>query len=247
MLSNNFFSDQHYQNRSQKGRSLIEIIAILIILAILLIAALIGFRALLDYLKKKETSQQILTIATRYKTDRLGKIRKDPTGKIRLKEFFPEGSPCQTNLSTCVKTPDGGQIELYSYEDTTSFVILASNVSVISCEEAILAGGFTKVKSLTESEKNTALNHGNLGFITSDIVFNSRTEEFADLEYFKNNPDKLQIFCTHGVAFIYTDYASGVDCKHFYDGKCHNCPRDEIEDRLGQCCDALKECGLCPP
>ncbi len=233
------------KNKAESGHSLIEIISVLIIMAILFIAALVGFKTLLDYLRKKETAAQISTIAFRYKTDRLGKKRKDATNKISLKEVYPEGSPCHANDFTCLKTPDGGQIQLYSYQGNTNFIIIAAGVSPISCEEAIMAGGYTKVKGLTQAEKNAAI-AGNLDFLKSDTIFNDRAD-VHDLAYFKERTTELLQFCQHGASFIYAMGDGHQSCPNFYEGQCHNCPKNQVEDRLGNCCEEIKECGLCPP
>lgn len=239
-----FLNDNSFKNKSEKGRSLIEIIAILVIMAILLIAALIGFKTLLDYLKKKETSSQISTIGMRYKTDRLGKIRKS-TGKVSLKEVYPEGTPCSVNDSTCIKTPDGGQVEVYSYEDTTSFVVVARNVQFLSCEEAILAGGYTKARFFGNDESpNQFLNAGTI-LTDADKIYSETQNEYFDASYFRQHPEKLKEKCQSSFALIYTNHRG--NCENYYDGKCHDCPEDKPEkDSNGNCCEVGGiVCGVC--
>jgi len=230
MFFNN--SSKPYSKEQEKGRSLIEIIAVLVVIAILLIGALVGFRLILDMFKKRETASAISTIALRYKSSRLGRARDVTKGSeqtVSIKDFFPEGD-CNAEYCT---TPDRGQVSLHASGDTTSFVVVAKDIDFISCQEAMLQSSYDLV---TDADLSDAFNEG---------VINSDGEvKFFTPDDFKKDPVALKKFCkgnTH--SFLYNGKEKG-DCKHFYSGKCYRCPKGEQEDKNGNCC-AHPECGVC--
>ncbi len=235
------------QNRYyEAGRSMMEIIAVMAIMGVLLIGALIGFRFLLDYLKTKESAKQISTIGLRYKSERLGGTTKD-SGMVSLKRVFPEGNKCANspNDNTCSQLPDGGELRLYSYQDTNSFVVVTKNIKPTTCEEAILQGAFAQV---TTADQNF------YDFLGEGRVFTKeedQTQKYFTADELRTNPEKLKDFCSYNIhLFIYGGNDSGKDLQtddcYFYDGKCHNCPQGEIEDKNGNCCiETNLSCSLC--
>lgn len=248
------------QQKTESGRSLIEIIAILVILAILLIAALVGFKALLDYLRQKQTAEEIGVVGMRYKVDRLGK--KTRGGNVSLKEVYPEGNNCN-NDSTCIKTPDGGEIRLFSYEDTSTFVVIAQQITPQSCAEAVLQEGYTRVKRLTSTNPTgESFFEGTQesGFKKEE---NFNIDGYLSVEDFKKNPERTIDFCCGGenyenttcsFGFIYSNSVSGDECRYFINGKCSYCPDGKVKAPRGAtpnswddgCCDENDvSCGLC--
>ncbi len=249
------------KQHSEHGRSLIEIIAVLIIMAILLISALIGFKILLDYLKKKQTAEQIGTIGMRYKLDRMGK--KSKGGAVSHKQWYPEGKPCNLDVPNCVTTPDGGQIRLYSYENTDTFVVVASQISPQSCAEAVLQESYTRVRRLQREE----IPDGD-DFLSNELGNIRRTDgqwtnnSYLSVQDFRDHPERIMDFCCLqengkkcSFGFI---YASGTDdeenCRYFCtDGKCHYCACDKAKDAENKCCEPKyldktqypDNCGLC--
>lgn len=242
---------------NEKGRSLIEVIAVLAIVGILLISALVGLKLLFDYLKYKETAKQITTIGVRYKSSRLQVKDSGQAGRIKITEVYPEAKKCAVD-STCAQTADGGQVKLYKYADSTSFIVLSSNINPISCQEVAYAGGFSLAIPAKQLENdNTVLNFPNT--VTPENINpmdGNDVKLITDLDenvyaftpdYLKKNPSAIKKLCDTGnQLFVYGAGKVSEDCAYFYGGKCHNCPENKTEDRIGQCCDSTDiNCGLC--
>ena len=125
----------------QAGRSMIELIAVMAVMGILLIAGLVGFKLLLDYLKQKETVEQITTIGMRYKASRLN-AKVPHKGYVPMNQVYPEGNECENNDKECIVTPEGSTVKLYSMGESKNFVVLVSNLKSTSCQELAVMGGY---------------------------------------------------------------------------------------------------------
>lgn len=262
-----------FNKNSESGRSLIEIIAILIILAILLLAALLGFKTLLDYLKTRQTNDEVATIATRVKAK---KLQGRKAGKSHeIKHFYPEGSPCSPPAANCVSTPDGGNLKLVS-EDTSSFAIVVSDIQCVSCRAIIEMGAFdmyapediksfdatgytqddtevcTPAKIKDATEKGETDNACHIDKICANACQTDET-------YKNNHPEE----CARDSACLVDTFSLiyGNDCKdakYLVNGQCSHCKKNKIKAVNGKndvdpdgCCasnnvDKCGYCGGCP-
>ena len=251
----------------QKGRSMLEVIAVIAVMGILLIAGMIGFKILLDYLKHKETVEQIATIGMRYKAERL-KGTSVETKYVPSKQFYPEGNNCENGTKTdCVTTPEGGNVHLFSIADSRNFVVFTNFNNARTCEEVALMGGYEYAFGLKEKlPEGNAIQKGHDEFFlnkdqgrdpeqtfthyptkeqNASQIINSAGESFSfSADYLKKNPNALKVFCDTNIplGFVYT----AGDCKYMCGGVCQSCPCNQVEDNEGTCCidDDIK-CGTC--
>ncbi len=239
-------SDISY-SKKESGRSLLELITVLIIIAILLLAALLGFRTLLNYLKYRGTVDEVSVVATRY---RLKKLQTRKTeGKVRIHDFYPEGKDCEPASKYCVATPDDGKLEVISADETSSFAVVANQLKCVSCLGIIELGNFGMVHI------------GELSDLDGTIELKStytpkKAKEVMDKICHKNRTNEP---CTGDdivgpLTFIYGDECNDADAKYFINGKCTPCDSlDKIKAPKGKkspdsdgCC--LKDdvrCGFC--
>lgn len=250
----------------QKGRSMLEVIAILAVMGILLIAGMVGFKILLDYLKQKETIEQITTIGMRYKADRL-KGTSVETKYVPSKQFYPEGNNCDDGTKKdCVTTPEGGNVHLFSIADSKNFVVFTTFNNARTCEEVALMGGYEYAFGLETLPEGNAINkNGEEFFLNNDQgrdpeqtfthhptkeqnasqIINSAGESFSfSADYLKKNPNALKVFCDTNIplGFVYT----AGDCKFMCGGVCQSCPCNQVEDNEGTCCKETDiKCGTC--
>ncbi len=250
----------------QKGRSMIEVIAIMAIMGILLIAGLVGFKLLLDYLKQKETIEQVSTIAMRHKASRLN-AKNQTKGYVPMKQVYPEGNNCTNGTDkNCVITPEGNEVRLANIDEATNFMVLVSELQQTTCEELAMMGGYEfalRTKKLEENEDintkiNTALKqldkiiqgdsdrNADSFVFSNEGIFGASGETIAlTPEYLKKNPTVLKKFCDPDLpllGFVYT----GGDCEYLCNGDCQDCPCGEVLDGHGNCCKKEEiECGIC--
>jgi len=223
----------------ESGRSIIEIIAVLVVIAILLIGSLFGFKILRDYLNCKKTSDQIATLATRYKLHKLSAKKK--SGQVRLTDFFPEG---QYNDPGILITPDNGKAELYTDESSDSFVILASDLECTSCYEIVKMKAYDAIVPTTKSELATF--KSNRDTLTLDKIYSPN-----------DAPQKIEEICncsdSQPLVLIYGGNC-GESSRYFFDGKCSVCPKGYTQslpgtsaDYINGCClnGLIGECGTC--
>lgn len=104
------------QRRSQKGRTLLEMLAVLAIIAILSICGLLGYSFLVHRWKKLESVKAVETLALRQKTTPV--ISDD---YVKIKTLYPEAERSAIDI---MKLPDSAEskVQLKSFA-RNSFVV----------------------------------------------------------------------------------------------------------------------------
>ena len=242
----------------QAGRSMIELIAVMAVMGILLIAGLVGFKLLLDYLKQKETVEQITTIGMRYKASRLN-TKVPHKGYVPMTQVYPEGNECENNDKECIVTPEGSTVKLYSMGESKNFVVLVNQLKSTSCQELAVMGGYEFAFKSPNPPNSNSFDENfprpseiiKKGESRTSFTFTNNNNEYVAFtpEYLKANPTVLKSFCDSNIPLGFT-YSADEDCDYFYDGACHDCPEGKVQDSTGECCtgDDLKKpenCGLC--
>ncbi len=208
--------------KSQSGRSLLEMIAVLAIVAILILGAIFLFNTLLTQYRQKNTVKQMDTLVTRYRS---GRLMRRKNGQIVLKDLMPEAS------SDELKTTDGGSIFLDDSGEN-SFVVISTNLNEFSCRDIVEEGNYD------------AVSYGDTKDVSDATLITNSADE-AKLS------DTLKIICAAQYQyFLFSkDKAANLGCKYYIKGKCSDCPHeDEVMGMDDTCCtqETLdKNCGYC--
>ncbi len=209
--------------KNEYGRSLLELLAVLAIIAIIILSSLFLFNTLLTHYRRKDTVKQMDTLVTRY---RGGRLMRRKNGHIVLKDIMPGA------IDNQLAATDGGTFTLNDDGDTSFAVI--TNIDEFSCRDIVEEGNYDAVGCGDEADLPSVID---TLYIPSDAK--AQLDVICD-------PEKYQYF-------IYNkDKATGMKCRYFYNGQCHDCPQGQklaTSPTTGEteCCLEAKvnDCGYC--
>ena len=177
------------KNRTaQSGRTLLEMLSVLVVIAILLIASLTGYKVLMHKYKKDQTVKQISELAVRYK---LRPVQAKEGANI--KTIYPEAERASATQMKTVDT-DSGRVSLIA-EENTSFSVIVTSILNDTCESMLENGDYDAVLATNDYQKDIEPEDGYLT-IGREFLKNFNEESLAD----GVQKDKLQSFLGTGVA-----------------------------------------------
>ena len=98
--------------KSQSGRSILEMLAVLAITGIIIVSGVFLFNHLFKYYQQKETDKEMETLVTRFRSNSLTRVH---SGRIVMKDLVPEaGSKAQQDS---MQTANGGTLILKNNQD----------------------------------------------------------------------------------------------------------------------------------
>ena len=126
--------------KSESGRSLVEVLAVLAIIALLMLASILGYDFMMKRWRRQETVKEITELAVRYKLHPV----KGNDNKIKIQAVYPEAELAN---ATEMKTPDtpAGRVSIQRVEETTSFSVVVNNSLSDSCRSLLLEGNYDAV------------------------------------------------------------------------------------------------------
>ncbi|MBO7483709.1 MAG: type II secretion system protein [Alphaproteobacteria bacterium] len=211
-------------NKKQSGRTLLEMISVLVVISILILASLLGYNTLRDRSKRQETIKTITELAIRYKAT---PIKREPGEEIPVRHVYPV--PTSMRSGTGLKAADGnGQIYLKAGVDTSSFSVFAANILNGTCRELLESGNYEAVVYSFEGKERT---------ISKEALNKSDKKDAI-----------IRSICGEGAITSSVQLVFGNQCTregYYYANNCHGCPNNQSEDIYGDCCESLNACGVC--
>ncbi len=209
----------------ETGRTLLETISVLVVIAILIIASLLGYDALREYLKRKETVKQVTELSVRYKLQPV----KPPRGKNnpRIKLIYPEAN-----------TKDGITIELPEEK---------ARVSLLVFENACISYFLEPIEGLSKATCLEILNQNQYGGIKIGDKVRAR-ESLTDEDLVEKGLCQSEM---NSLTLVHSSTTGGSLNGYWYGDCYHHCQEGIPEDIYGNCCetqaqvDSYNKCGVC--
>jgi len=251
------------------GRSMTEMVGVLIVIAILTVASLTGLDFFMTSWRRHQTIDQVNALALGMRTGNVA-ARYGADERIPIKAVV-QGLQTKTGMEDIAVLPDSSE----SYATVKSFganqYMLEMDVTPGTCEEFLdklmdakessrgLNPDIVKICTGTLDENGTCSNAQSLGDKYCESGSCTLTEVIADLKANEKNKENgepaddvtkaqvLSSICTNRpkTALIW-GCAEGAG-NYFYHGECQNCPSSTPHWDGTTCCVALDpKTGLCP-